>query len=70
MPRMPTCVLFADNSVRAAPYKAFKDSYELYYKRAYLPGPGMVPPSNVEAINEDDDPLGDDVTIWQTIDRL
>jgi len=56
--------------VRAIPVKAFDESYKLYYLRAIeIPGPvGMVPPSNVEALNDQEDPLGDAITIWRTID--
>ena len=67
---MQVHALFADSSVRAIPAKAFEASYKLYYARAIeIPGPvGMVPPSNVEALNDHEDPLGDAITIWRTID--
>jgi prepilin-type N-terminal cleavage/methylation domain-containing protein len=67
---MQVHALFADSSVRAIPVKAFEESYKLYYLRAVeVPGPvGMVMPSNVEALNDQGDPLGDAITIWRTID--
>jgi prepilin-type N-terminal cleavage/methylation domain-containing protein len=60
--------LYADNSVRGVPAKAFAEPYERYYARAIPHPPGMVMPSNVEAVNDADDPLGDAITIWRIID--